>query len=235
MNTIIVIPTYNEKDNIQPLLEEIFGILPEIKILIVDDNSPDRTGEIADEISRKYGQVKVLHRARKEGLAKAYIAGFKEALKMNLDYIIQMDADLSHNPKYIPLLLKEIVNYDLVSGSRFLNSNRRRPINVSILSLWANRYVKWLLGLRITDTLGGFKCFRRRVIEEIELDKFISKGFIFQAEFIYRTLRRGFTINEIPIIFYSRHSGKSKKSKMILLEASFKIILLRLLSLFLIK
>ena len=230
MNTIIVIPTYNEKDNIQPLVEEIFGILPGIKILIVDDNSPDGTGEIADELSKRYSQVRVLHRAKKEGLGKAYIAGFKEALNMNPDYIIQMDADLSHNPKYIPLLLKEIANCDLVSGSRFLNSNRRRPINVSILSLWANRYVKWLLGLRITDTLGGFKCFRRKVIEEIELDKFISKGFIFQAEFLYRVLRKSFSVREIPIVFYSRKSGLSKKSKNIVLEAFFKTLLLKFFS-----
>ena len=141
-----------------------------------------------------------------------------------------MDADLSHNPKYIPLLLKEIANCDLVSGSRFLNSNRRRPINVSILSLWANRYVKWLLGLRITDTLGGFKCFRRKVIEEIELDKFISKGFIFQAEFLYRVLRKSFSVREIPIVFYSRKSGLSKKSKNIVLEAFFKTLLLKFFS-----
>lgn len=229
MNTIIVIPTYNEKDNIQPLVEEIFDILPEIKILIVDDSSPDGTGKIADELSKRYKQVKVLHRKKKEGLGQAYIAGFKEALKMEPDYIIQMDGDFSHNPKYIPLLLKEITNCDLVSGSRFLNSNRLRPINVSILSLWANRYVKWLLGLKITDSLGGFKCFRRKVVEEIGLDNFISSGFIFQTEFLYRALRKGFKIKEIPIIFYARKSGKSKKSKMILLEAFFKVILLKLL------
>jgi len=224
MNAIIIIPTYNEKDNIQPLVEEIFKVAPDIKILIVDDNSPDGTGRIADELSRKYPQVKVLHREKKEGLGRAYIAGFKEALKMNPDYILQMDADFSHHPKYIPVFLKEIANYDIVLGSRFLN-RKNRPRGISNFSLWANRYVKWILGLKITDCLGGFKCFRRIVVEEVELDKFISKGFIFQVEFIYKAYKKGFTIKEIPIIFYWRKSGQSKKTKKIILEALFKTIL----------
>jgi len=228
MNTIIVIPTYNEKDNIQPLVEEIFKVAPEIKILIVDDNSPDGTGRIADELSKRYEHVKVLHREKKEGLGRAYIAGFKEALKMNPDYILQMDADFSHHPKYIPLFLKEIIDYDIVSASRFLESNKL-PINVSILSLFARRYSRWILGLRITDPLGGFKCFRRKVLEEIELDKFISNGFIFQAEFIYRAFKKCFHIKEIPIVFKERKSGQTKKSYKIILEAFFKVILLRYL------
>lgn len=227
MNAIIVILTYNEKDNIQPLVEEIFKVAPDIKILIVDDNSPDGTGRIADELSKKYAQVEVLHREKKEGLGRAYIAGFKEALKINPDYILQMDADFSHHPKYIPLFLKEISNYDIVLGSRFLNKEGRPP-NVSTFSLWANRYVRWILGLKISDSLGGFKCFRRRVIEEAGLNKFISKGFIFQAEFIYRAFRKGFTIKEIPIVFYSRHSGVSKKSKRIIAEAFLRTLLFRL-------
>jgi len=227
MNTIIVIPTYNEKDNIQPLVEEIFKFAPEITILIVDDNSPDGTGRIADELSKRYKQIMVLHRENKEGLGKAYIAGFKEALKINPDYILQMDADYSHNPKYIPLFLKEITHYDIVLGSRFLN-REGRSVNVSTFSLWANRYVKWILDLKITDCLGGFKCFRQKVIAEIKLDKFISKGFVFQTEFIYRAFRKGFTIKEIPIIFYSRSSGKSKKSMSIILEAFLKVLLFRI-------
>lgn len=227
MNAIIVIPTYNEKENIQPLVEEIFKVTPDIKILIIDDNSPDSTGRIADELSKRYLQVKVLHREKKEGLGKAYIAGFKEALKMNPDYILQMDADFSHNPKYIPQFLKEATNCDIVLGSRFLNA-KGRPPSVSALSLWANRYVRFLLGLKVTDTLGGFKCFRKKVIEEIKLDKFISKGFIFQVEFIYKAYKKGFTIKEIPIIFYWRKSGQSKKTKNIILEALFKTIFLLL-------
>jgi len=228
MNAIIVIPTYNERDNIQPLVEEIFKVVPDIKILIVDDNSPDGTGRIADELNKRYGQVRVLHREKKKGLGKAYIAGFKEALKMNPDYILQMDADFSHHPKYIPIFLKEIGNYDIVLGSRFLN-NKRRTVNISTFSLWANRYVRWMLGLKITDSLGGFKCFRREVLETIELDKFISRGFIFQAEFLYRAFKRSLSAREITIVFYPRKSGISKKSKRIILEALFKTLLLRLL------
>jgi len=227
MNTIIVIPTYNERNNIQPLVEEIFKVAPGMKILIVDDNSPDGTGRVADELEKRYSQVKVLHREKKEGLSKAYIAGFKEALKMNPDYILQMDADFSHHPKYIPEFLKEITNCDIVLGSRFININGL-PVNVSNFSLLANRYVRWITGMKITDCLGGFKCFRKRVVEEIRPDNFISKGFIFQAEFVYRAYKEGFTIKEIPIVFYPRRSGASKKSKRIILEAFFKTILFRI-------
>jgi len=227
MNPIIVIPTFNERNNIQPLVEAIFKVASKIKILIVDDSSPDGTGQVADELSRKYGQIQVLHREKKEGLGKAYIAGFKEALKINPDCILQMDADFSHNFKYIPLFLKEIESYDIVLGSRFMKTNRR-PVNVSHFSLWANLYVKWVLGLKITDSLGGFKCFRREVLKTIDLDKLISYGFIFQAEFIYRSLKRGFTIKEVPIIFYPRRSGQSKKSLRIIIEAFFKTLLFRL-------
>lgn len=150
MKTVIVIPTYNEKNNLRPLVEEIFNVAPDINILIVDDNSADGTGRIADELSKRYGQVKVLHREKKEGLGRAYIGGFKEALKMNPDYILQMDADFSHHPKYIPIFLKEITTCDIVLGSRFLN--QKRPPGVSFFRLWANRYVKWILGLKISST-----------------------------------------------------------------------------------
>ena len=199
MNLAIVIPTYNEKDNIQPLTEEILKIVPETNILIVDDNSPDGTGKIADELAKQYPQIKVLHREKKEGVGKAYIAGFKEALKMNPDYVLQMDADFSHDPKYIPLFMEEISHCDVVLGSRFLNRNGGLPY-VFRFSLWANFYVKCLLGLKVTDTLGGFKCFRKRVIEEVELDSTISNGFIFQAEFIYRAIKKGFLVYEIPAL-----------------------------------
>lgn len=220
MNSIIVIPTYNEKNNVRLLSEEIFKLIPDIRILIVDDNSPDGTGIIADELSEKYSQITVLHRKNKDGLGKAYIAGFKEAMRMNPDYIIQMDADFSHHPKYIPLFLKEISGCDLVLGSRFLNIER--PINVTHLSRWANRYVKLMTGMGVSDSLGGFKCFRREVVEAVGLDNFISSGFIFQAEFLYRALKKGFSVREIPIIFYPRRSESSKKSTKIILEALFK-------------
>ncbi len=153
MNSIIVIPTYNEKDNIAPLVKEILRVAPDTGILIVDDNSPDGTGRIADELSKKHNQIMVLHKEKKEGLGKAYIAGFKEALKINPDYILQMDADFSHDPKYIPIFLKEIASCDIVVGSRFLGRDKR-PVNIAIFSIWANRYVRWVLGMKITDSLG---------------------------------------------------------------------------------
>jgi dolichol-phosphate mannosyltransferase len=227
MNLVIVIPTYNEKDNIQPLVKQIFEIVPEAKILIVDDNSPDGTGRVADELADKYSQLCVLHRVKKEGLGKAYIAGFKEALKMNADYIIQMDADFSHDPRYIPELLEKIQTCDLVIGSRFMDKSKR-PANISNLSILANQYSRLVLGLRISDPLGGFKCFKQILLEEIDLDKFISDGFIFQAEFIYRAFKKGSAIKETAIRFNKRKTGKTKKSIKIILEAFFKVIMLRL-------
>lgn len=229
MNLVTVIPTYNEKDNIRPLTEEIFGIEPAARILIVDDNSPDGTGEVADALANKDSRIAVLHRRKKEGLGRAYIAGFKEALKMGADYIIQMDADFSHDPKYIPGFLEEIKTCDLVIGSRFLSPGR--PVNVTLLSILANFYTRFILNLKITDCLGGFKCLRRDVLKKIGLDRFISKGFVFQAEFIYRFFQIGsLTAKEFPIVFNQRKSGRTKKSINIVLEALLKVPLLRLRS-----
>lgn len=227
MNLIIVIPTYNEKDNIRSLAEDILKIVPQTRILLIDDNSPDGTGETADALAKQNPQVSVLHRGKKEGLGRAYIAGFKEALKMNPDYIIQMDADFSHDPQYLPQFLKEIKDYDLVLGSRFINA-RSKPPHVSIVSLLANKYTRRVLNLKISDCLGGFKCFRREVLEKIDLDSFISNGFVFQAEFIYKAHKKGFSVKEVPINFYRRRTGRTKKTIKIILEAFFKILLLRL-------
>lgn len=227
MNLVIIIPTYNEKENIRPLTEEILKIVPQAMILIVDDNSPDGTGKVADILAKQNNQISVLHREKKEGLGRAYIAGFKEALKMNPDYIIQMDADFSHGPQYLPQFLKEIENCDLVLGSRFINT-RGKPPNVSTISLLANGYTRRVLGLKTSDCLGGFKCFNRKLLEKIDLDDFISNGFVFQAEFIYKAYKNGSSIKEIPIDFFGRKSGDSKKSIKIMLEAFFKILLLRL-------
>jgi dolichol-phosphate mannosyltransferase len=227
MSAVLVIPTYNEKNNIQALVEEILNILPEIKILVVDDNSPDGTGKIAERLHQRYGQVSVLHRKRKEGLGKAYIAGFMEVLKMNPDYILQMDADFSHSPEYLRLFLKEITQNDLVLGSRFLDK-RKHPSNVSLLSVWSSWFTKHMLGLQVTDCLGGFKCFRKTLIEKMRLDKFISRGFIFQAEFVYRAIQQGARIKEVPIVFYPRKAGKKKKSKKIMFEAFLKILIMRI-------
>lgn len=227
MSAIIVIPTYNERQNIKLLIEEIFRWAPGIHILLVDDNSPDGTGEIADTLSSQYHSIYVLHRAQREGLGKAYIAGFKEVLKLGFQHILQMDADFSHHPKYIPLFLATIACCDVVVGSRYLHIHTR-PKNVSRFSLWANRYTQAITGLKISDCLGGFKCFRKKVIEDIKLDAFISRGFIFQAEFLYRAQKKGFLVQEIPIIFEPRNAGNSKKSREIIIEAFFKTPLLRI-------
>ena len=227
MKLLIVIPTYNEKHNIRPLTKELFKVAPEASILFVDDNSPDGTGTIADSLAKDDARIKVLHRKNKEGLGKAYIAGFKEALKINPDYIIQMDADFSHDPRYIPALLKEIKTSDLVIGSRFMDKDAK-PLNVSELSILANKYARWVLGQSTSDYLGGFKCFNRRLLEKINLDKFISNGFIFQAEFTYRAFKKDFFIKEIPIIFNRRIAGRTKKTKRIIIEAFFKTLLLKL-------
>ncbi|TAM36013.1 polyprenol monophosphomannose synthase [bacterium] len=229
MNLIIVIPAYNEKDNIRPLAEEILRIEPRAKILLVDDNSPDGTGEIADVLAKQNPRVTVLRRERKEGLGRAYIAGFKQALKMGPDYIIQMDADFSHDPKYIPRFLEEIETCDLAIGSRFLAPGKLA--NVSALSILANLYTRFILNLKITDCLGGFKCFRAEALEKIGLERFISKGFVFQAEFTYRFFKIGnLCAKEFPIAFNQRKSGKTKKSINIVLEALLKVPLLRLLT-----
>lgn len=224
MNVVIVIPTFNERDNIRPLLTGIFELMPEITVFVVDDNSPDGTGAMVQDLSKKNARIRVLLREKKQGLGRAYIAGFKEALKLRPDYVLQMDADLSHDPKYIPLFLKELASCDVVLGSRFLNV--KFPPHVSLLSVVASRYTKWMLGLKSTDCSGGFKGFRKNVLEELDLDKFISKGFVFQAEFLFRTLKKGFVLREIPIVFRPRKSGTSKKSVKVILEALLKIPLL---------
>ncbi|MFA6217653.1 MAG: polyprenol monophosphomannose synthase [Candidatus Omnitrophota bacterium] len=226
MKTVIVIPTYNEKDNISPLSERIFSLLPQAHILFVDDNSPDATGAVADKLAGNNPRIKVLHRQRKSGLGKAYIAGFQEALRLNADYIIQMDADFSHDPRYLPEFISEIAQADIVIGTRYHRS-KRNPSHITFLSYCANAYTRFVLNLPLSDSLGGFKCFKRKLLEEIRLDTFISSGFVFQAEFMYRAYKAGFKIKEIPIDFYQRRSGETKKTANIIAEAFFKVPLIR--------
>jgi dolichol-phosphate mannosyltransferase len=227
MKTVIVIPTYNEKDNIAPLAERILNVLPQAQILFVDDNSPDGTGETAENIARADPRVRVLRRVKKSGLGKAYIAGFKEALTLNPDYIVQMDADFSHDPGYLPEFLAKIPTADLVIGTRY-HKSKKNPSNITLLSYFANYYTRFILNLPVSDSLGGFKCFKRGLLEGIGLDTFISSGFVFQAEFIYKAYTAGFKIAEIPIDFYQRKSGTTKKSTDIIAEAFFKVPFIRL-------
>lgn len=226
---MVVIPTYNERDNIAPLVERIQSIGNGIHILFVDDNSPDGTGQLANELSQRCNGISVIHRQKKLGLGTAYVEGFKFALERGYDYVIQMDADFSHDPKYIPTFMEKIKEYDLVLGSRYCNGIS--VVNWSlfrlILSFLACKYVKVITGLPFYDCLSGFKCFRKEVLEDINLDKVISDGYVFQMEMLYRAYKKGYRISEIPIIFVDRGFGRSKMSRRVIFEAFYKVPLLR--------
>jgi dolichol-phosphate mannosyltransferase len=229
----VVIPTYNERDNIENLVREILVKSDDIDTLIVDDNSPDGTGEIIDRMTAENPRIHVIHRAGKLGLGSAYREGFKYALENGAEYIIEMDADFSHDPMMLPVFLEKIKEYDVVIGSRYLNgvSVVNWPIRRLILSYCANVYTRVITGLRISDCTGGFKCFRRNVLESIHLDKIKSDGYSFQIEMNYRCVENGFRVGEIPIIFIDRHAGVSKMSKKIVREAVIMVWKLKLNSL----
>ena len=226
---MIVIPTYNERDNIEKLTGEILGLGLDIHILIVDDNSPDGTGEIADELVKRHEEIHVVHRKGKMGLGSAYIEGFRYAINAGAEFIFEMDADFSHNPATIPAFLEKAKEYDLVIGSRYLNgvSVVNWPIRRLMLSYFANAYTRAITGLTISDCTGGFKCFRRKVLETIDLNNIRSDGYSFQIEMNYRCVEKGFSVSEIPIIFIDRHAGASKMSKKIVREAVFMVWRLR--------
>lgn len=226
MKTIVILPTYNEKENIRKIVPLILQTIKGINILIVDDNSPDNTGEIADKLSKKYpGRVFVLHRQEKNGLGKAYIAGFKWAFKKNYDVIIQMDADFSHDPKYIHAMLREINQNDLVIGSRYIKGGGTKDWGIirQIISRGGNLYSKIILGLPINDLTGGFKCWRAKLLKKMDLSQVTSSGYCFQIEMNYKAHKSGARIKEIPIIFVDRVLGNSKMSKSIVLEAMWKV------------
>jgi dolichol-phosphate mannosyltransferase len=231
---LIIFPTYNERDNIDKIVHAVLPLDARIHVLIVDDNSPDGTGEIADRLVRQEPKVNVLHREKKEGLGQAYIAGFKWAIERKYDYIFEMDADFSHGPEYIKDFLREIREYDLVIGSRYIAGVNviNWPISRLLLSYYANVYTRIITGLPLRDATGGFKCFRREVIEAINLDNVHSTGYSFQIEMSMRAWKKGFTIKEIPIIFVDRRAGESKMSKKIVREAIWMVWWLRLKALF---
>ena len=230
---IIVIPTYNEIENIEIILDKVFSLNLGVDILIVDDNSPDKTYEKVQEIIDNKLYKDALHlmiRENKEGLGKAYVAGFKWCLARKYDFIIEMDADLSHDPKYLPSFLENIKEYDLVIGSRYVQGGG--VVNWSLLrkfiSFGGSTYARMILGISIKDVTGGFKCFRREVLEAIDLDNIISAGYAFQIEMNYRTILKGFKVKEVPIIFEDRIAGQSKMSKKIFIEALLNVVTLRL-------
>ncbi|MBR59377.1 MAG: dolichyl-phosphate beta-D-mannosyltransferase [Myxococcales bacterium] len=221
MKPLIVTPTYNEADNINRLFEGIFSVVPDIHVLVVDDNSPDGTGAIADERAASDPRVHVLHREGKLGLGTAYIAGFKWALERDYTHIFEMDADLSHQPKYLPDFLKKAEDHQLVLGSRALPGGGTEGWGMGrkVLSRGGTLYTRTILWLPYTDLTGGFKCFHREVLESIDLDSVQSEGYAFQIELTWRAHRRGFKVGEVPIIFPDRTLGNSKMSKNIFWEA----------------
>ncbi len=229
MKITIVIPTYNEADNLPKIVAELFFLgIEGLKILVVDDNSPDGTGQIADGLAERYpGQVHVIHRQAKLGLGTAYIAGFRYALEQGADYIIEMDADFSHSPSYIPHFLEKIEDYDVVVGSRYVSGGQldeKWSLGRYLLSWWANSvYTRLILGLRVRDVTAGFKCFRRRVLEAIDLSAIHSGGYIFQVEIAYLCEKKGFRVLEIPIYFEDRRIGQSKMSMPVKLEAAWRV------------
>lgn len=220
MKTLIIIPTYNERDNLSPLLKEIFSHAPETDILIVDDNSPDGTGELADEIHQQNAQVNVLHRAGKQGLGTAYIAGFKYAIDNGYDAAFEMDADFSHDPRYLPDFLKAIEDADLVIGSRYIPGGDTPNWSLlrRFISGGGNIFARFMLGIPVHDCTAGYRCYRREVLENIDLDTIQSQGYAFQIELAYRVMKHGFRIVETPIVFMDRRVGKSKMSRKIVIE-----------------
>ena len=233
--SLIIIPTYNELENIQKMIPEIFGLYENnLDILVIDDNSPDGTGRFVEELSKNNNRVKIIRREKKSGLGTAYVEGFKFALKNNYDFIFEMDADFSHDPKEIRNFLKAIKDYDLVLGSRYASgiSVVNWPMRRLILSYLANLYTRIITGLPVKDATGGFKCFRRQVLESINFDKVKSNGYAFQIEITFKAWKNGFTVVEIPIIFIDRTAGTSKMSKKIVHEAIFMVWKLRLRSIF---
>ncbi len=229
---LIIFPTYNERENIEKIVHAVLPLDPRINVLIVDDNSPDGTGQIADRLSAAESQVNVLHREKKEGLGRAYIAGFKWAIENKYDFIFEMDADFSHGPEYLKNFLREIQDHDLVIGSRYISGVNviNWPMSRLLLSYYANVYTRIVTGLPLRDATGGFKCFRREVLETINLDEVKSSGYSFQIEMSMRAWKKGFRIKEIPIVFVDRIAGSSKMSKKIVREAIWMVWRLRLKS-----
>jgi dolichol-phosphate mannosyltransferase len=229
----VVLPTYDERDNLEPLVRavraELSSVAPDHTILVVDDSSPDGTGELADRLAQDDSHVKVLHRPRKEGLGQAYLAGFEQALLAGAELILEMDADFSHDPSYLPRMIEAAREADVVLGSRYVpgggirNWGRVRSF-VSRGGCW---YARAVLGLPIRDLTGGFKCFRREVLEAVDLSQIRSQGYAFQVELTYRALKLGFRVKEIPIVFTDRRVGQSKMSRRIVLEAMWMIPTLR--------
>ena len=225
LRALVCLPTYDEKDNVVPMTAAILAATPDVDVLIIDDNSPDGTGKLADGIAAREPRVKVLHRAGKEGLGKAYLAGFDWALRHGYELILEMDADFSHDPRYLPGMLEAARGADLVLGSRNVpgGGTVNWGVGRKIISRGGSLYARTILGIAVRDLTGGFKCFHRKVLESIDLPTVECSGYAFQIELTFRALRRGFRVVEFPIVFVDRRVGQSKMSKRIVLEALRKV------------
>jgi dolichol-phosphate mannosyltransferase len=227
---LICLPTYDERENLGPMIEAILAAVPQVDVLVIDDNSPDGTGQLADQIAAREPRVQVLHRAGKEGLGRAYLAGFAWALARDYGLILEMDCDFSHDPKYLPAMLAAATEADLVLGSRYVAGGGTVNWGVlrKLISRGGSLYARTILGLTVRDLTGGFKCFRREVLEGIDLPTVECTGYAFQIELTYRAARRGFKVRELPIVFADRRVGLSKMSRRIVLEAIRKVWSIRL-------
>jgi dolichol-phosphate mannosyltransferase len=231
---LVVIPTYNEADNVQELLPSVLKFGSHFNVLIVDDNSPDGTAKLVKEMQKSEPRIHLIERPGKLGLGTAYVAGFKYALSNGFDYVFEMDADFSHDPEMLPKLLAKGEEYDLVIGSRYIEGVNvvNWPMKRLLLSYFANLYTRVITGMPVRDATGGFKCFKRKVLESIDLDAIHSNGYAFQIEMNFKTWRKGFRVVEIPIVFVDRRIGVSKMSKHIVYEAVWMVWRLKFRSLF---
>ena len=230
MKAIVVIPTYNESKNIVRIIDKIFSVHDEIDVLVVDDNSPDGTGKLVRDKMQESNRIHLIEREGKMGLGTAYLAGFRYSLDHGYDYIMEMDADFSHNPEEIPNFLKSIQEYDVVLGSRYIKGVNvvNWPLKRLLLSYFANLYTRVITGMNVKDATGGFKCFRATALSKINFDDVKSNGYSFQIEMTYRLWKKGAKVKEIPIIFVDRLEGESKMSKKIVYEAIFMVWKLKL-------
>jgi dolichol-phosphate mannosyltransferase len=227
---VVCLPTYNEVENLERMLRALQPVLgPDDRVLVIDDSSPDGTGELADRLAAELGHVAVLHRERKEGLGPAYLAGFRQALAEGAELVLEMDCDFSHDPADVSRLLSAAEGADLVLGSRYVSGGQIEDWSRvrRFISAGGSLYARVLLSVRVRDLTGGFKCYRRAVLETIDLDAISTKGYAFQIETTYRALRAGFRVVEVPITFADREQGHSKMSKTIVLEAMWKVPALR--------
>jgi dolichol-phosphate mannosyltransferase len=228
VTTSVIVPTYNEKENIEPLIERLLDLPVDVQVIVVDDNSPDGTGEIADRMAVEHpGRIDVLHREGKLGLGTAYITGFEHAIKHQSDLVITMDADFSHPPENIPSMIDKIRDgYDLVIGSRYVPGGKAVECTLprKMLSWGANAFARVALGLTAHDTTAGFRCYRREVLESIDLNQIFSNGYSFLIEMLYKIQRQGWQVGEVPIVFHNRRQGVSKISRNEVMKAMYTVL-----------